>query len=994
MRSLILQNIVEDIPFDSLPLVWRNFDLKSFSMKKTLWDFQQKGIENAVKALWLYYQDKFDFNVGEDLRINEERKKYLFELYKANGLDVSLDYSAKREKKNYKLLSEYYSEKDGKIEFFNFINRMSFWMATGSGKTLIIVKLLEVLKKLMESKEIPANDILILTHRDDLLDQLKKHVYEFSSYQKGIVINLKSLKEYDKVKREVQSLFKEQEITVFYYRSDLISDEQKEKILDFRNYDNEGRWYILLDEAHKGDKEESKRQVIYSILTRNGFLFNFSATFVDPRDFATCVFNFNLERFINEGYGKHIYLSQEEAEAFRSKEDFTGIEKQKIVLKNLILLTYLQKFFRKLRKIEKGIYHKPLLLTLVNSVNVEEADLELFFREIEKIGKGEIKKRVFKEAKKELLEGLERNKKFEFEENEFEIDKKIFEEIEYRDILEEVYNSKTPGNIEVLVIPGNRQELIFKLKTSEKPFASIKIGDITNWLKEKLKDCEINESFDNESVFKRIDRDDSDINILMGSRAFYEGWDSNRPNLILFINIGIGKDAKKFVQQSVGRGVRIEPVKDKRKRLLSLFNSKEISEKLFSKIENLVLPIETLSIAGTKRDNLKEIIATFKEIEEKSGKIVPNIEINKEIQKHPLFIPVYKPAPYSLAKAREPQKFSINSEDFELAKSYIDYLEDPRVFLMYHDADLETYKIFKESFKRKEDFYKLESQTAILEPKLITNQILNHLSLIPKEFDKFKKLEEEIVHFKKIKFLGEEKFQEFLEGVEKVKSAGEKERKLEQLKLNLKEGEIDVDTYTQEILTLDRDYPKEVLVNSLRIKYVPNYYYFPLLISEKDKIDYINHIISEPSEVKFIKNLEKYLEKEDNLFKKFDWWFFSKIDETTDNVYLPYYDPNIHAIREFKPDFIFWLCKGKKYYILFVDPKSRTYTDYEHKVDWYKRIFEEGENPKTFSFQNYKIKVILSLYCDDKNRVSEGGYKKYWFDNIEKLLKQIIERNY
>ena len=44
--------------------------------------------------------------------------------------------------------------------------------------------------------------------------------------------------------------------------------------------------------------------------------------------------------------------------------------------------------------------------------------------------------------------------------------------------------------------------------------------------------------------------------------------------------------------------------------------------------------------------------------------------------------------------------------------------------------------------------------------------------------------------------------------------------------------------------------------------------------------------------------------------------------------------------------------------------------------------------PATFSPHNYKIKVILSLYCDDKNKLSEG-YKKYWFDNIEKLLKQI-----
>ena len=68
------------------------------------------------------------------------------------------------------------------------------------------------------------------------------------------------------------------------------------------------RWYILLDEAHKGDKEDSKRQVLYSILSRNGFLFNFSATFTDPRDYATCAFNFNLSKFIEEGYGKHIYV--------------------------------------------------------------------------------------------------------------------------------------------------------------------------------------------------------------------------------------------------------------------------------------------------------------------------------------------------------------------------------------------------------------------------------------------------------------------------------------------------------------------------------------------------------------------------------------------------------------------------------------------------------------------------------------------------------------
>ena len=46
-------------------------------------------------------------------------------------------------------------------------------------------------------------------------------------------------------------LFEDRELTVFYYRSDNLSDEQKERIVDFRNYDDNGKWYVLLDEAQK-----------------------------------------------------------------------------------------------------------------------------------------------------------------------------------------------------------------------------------------------------------------------------------------------------------------------------------------------------------------------------------------------------------------------------------------------------------------------------------------------------------------------------------------------------------------------------------------------------------------------------------------------------------------------------------------------------------------------------------------------------------------------
>jgi hypothetical protein len=50
-----LHNLLNDIPFENLPPAWTTFDLASFSRAKTLWDYQQSALQNALKALWKYY---------------------------------------------------------------------------------------------------------------------------------------------------------------------------------------------------------------------------------------------------------------------------------------------------------------------------------------------------------------------------------------------------------------------------------------------------------------------------------------------------------------------------------------------------------------------------------------------------------------------------------------------------------------------------------------------------------------------------------------------------------------------------------------------------------------------------------------------------------------------------------------------------------------------------------------------------------------------------
>jgi len=978
MAKLYLQNIIEDISFENLPVKWQGFDFSRFSKDKTLFDFQQDALKNALRGLWLFFKDK------------NADKQSLFNHYKLNGFEENFDYNLKKKQdsKTAKYLLEYdkdYPVIDSKISFSNFINRMSFWMATGSGKTLIIVKLIELLGLLISKDEIPKNDILFLAHRDDLLDQFKNHVEEFNSFNFDTRINLINLRDYESVKHGNAELFAKKQITVFYYRSDLISDEQKEKIVDFRNYDNNGEWYILLDEAHKGDKEDSKRQILYSILSRNGFLFNFSATFTDPRDFATCAFNFNLSRFVEEGYGKHIYVSSSEISAFRGQGDFAPIDKQKIVLKTLLLLTYINKYFEKIRKVNSALYHRPLLLTLVNSVNVEDADLELFFRELEKVAKNEIRPDLLQKAKEELVQEFRDDAKFEFEELECTINADLISKLDYKDILKYVLNANTPGKIEVLKIPGNRNELIFRLMTAEKPFALIKIGDISGWLKDKLEGYEINESFENESYFRRINNDDSDINILMGSRSFYEGWDSNRPNILLFVNIGVGSDAKKFVLQSVGRGVRIEPQKYQRKRLQNLFNAGLINEQLFEKVKNLILPIESLFVFGTNAENLKEIIKTLKE-EKQDKNLGEAFILNPEAQKHLLLVPVYKNSDRIFAEEQNPQKYPISREDFDITTKFYDFLGD-KITLAKYDCEVKVLKKAKESFAEKERYYDFGERNSLFEPELILDRIFDYLGVKNRELEKFKKLENEIVHFKKVRFSGPEKYEEIRKKIDFMKQYPENKKELDE-----SYGKISSDRYAEQLKLFEEAGKYEVKNQKIKIKYLANHYYLPVIVSETEKIDYLNHIINVDSEVRFIEQLEEYLARRNNVFTQFDWWMFSKLDQTLDEVFIPYYNHKENRMDNYHPDFIFWLQKGNSYLILFVDPHGTAYSDINKKIDYYSEIFEmkETKESKKFSFNGFDIRTKLLLMPAGVGIAPVGdNYKKYWFDNFDDFADKI-----
>lgn len=177
----------------------------------------------------------------------------------------------------------------------------------------------------------------------------------------------------------------------------------------------------------------------------------------------------------------------------------------------------------------------------------------------------------------------------------------------------------------------------------------------------------------------------------------------------------------------------------------------------------------------------------------------------------------------------------------------------------------------------------------------------------------------------------------------------------------------------------------------INIRHVASHYYIPIIVSgETERLEYIKHVIQIPSEISFLNNLEAYLEKAANRFKQFDWWMFSRLDEGLDNVSMPYYDGTANKLREFNPDFIFWMQKGVEYFIVFIDPKGTEHTDYQRKVDGYETLFEETPGiPREIQYAEKRVKVFAFLYTKDIDGLPKK-YKRYWFDDIDKALASLV----
>ena len=915
-------------------------DFSSFSFGLNLTDYQQEALKYAIASLKLYYK-----NIGNEKLIY----KYNRDLPSENWL--------------------------GEHQ----INRASFWMATGSGKTIVMIKLIEILHLLQESGKIGKKPIMLLVPNDKILNQFKQRIQDYNQYH-STTMRISELREYES---NILDLYPN-EINVFLGRSNLLDVEENvgkksdAKRLNYRNFLHPNGWYILLDEAHRGDSKDSIRKEYINQLARGlrserieydevekkrGFIFNFSATFSDELDLQTCAFNYNLEKFNNDGYGKNIAILDEK---LRFKENENDEEKINRVIESFIIFGTIKKskkiLFEKysFQSSKPLLYHNPLMISVSDEVNTPKAGIKLYFEALLRVMGTKVEN--FESIKSQMLEKLKSQKTYFSSENLSSEFLEILRQITLDEIRESVFHSREISTCEACRIKGNAKELVFKSKNADKPFLLLNIGDTKKWEKDYIASLGIELSEDlSQSFFENINDKDSPINIMMGSQVFKEGWDSNRVNFINFINIG-SAEAKKYVLQTIGRGVRIEPYKNMRKRLAK--SDLEYGER--EKIKGWGSGLETLFVMATHHGAIKAIVERIQDLRTQT----PLKGIQKSKTFSPLLVPKYQEVDGN-------RSYKISAKDFEELKGFLQSFDEDVLLLSEEVKSVDMgYSTIQKVLQEDESIQKTGGKQDKSAEELF-RAIDTFFVCKQKDLKEFRELEDEICHFEKFtSTLDPRTIEGINKGIEKLLRSGNKDVLIEQEKEKLKNNVIDIDTYTQNIREIENENFDDKFKNEeygyTFSKELKEHYYLPIIIADSPQNNEISYVIRHWSEKEFLEDLKNYLRDDNHALKKYNW-SFSRIVENVDEIFIPYLDSTTQTERMFFPDFIFWLQdkESRRYKILFVDPKGLEHeSGARDKAMGFEEIFRRRE----FEYRGQKVGVELVFYnkgSKDKPKLEE-----------------------
>lgn len=485
------------------------------------------------------------------------------------------------------------------------LRKLSFWNATGSGKTLLlhvnVLQFRRYLKKAGREKEF--NRVLVLTPNEGLTRQ---HLEEFRA--SGIAAEA-----FDKEKSG-SGFLAGQVIDVIDMNK--LKEEGKKKTVSVDQFETNN--LVLIDEGHRGAKGDVWSEM-RARLASDGFTFEYSATLgqaaAGDKDLAdsyakNILFDYSYRYFHADGFGKdYSILNIDDAGA--AEADLSG--------RHLYLCACLLAFYQQLRLFDDrrsdfGTFdiHKPLLVFVGSRVTAvrkeggrqvsDVVDVLLFLSQV-----ANERARTIAEFDK-LLRGeagiLNDNDEDVFA-NAFPYLVGLDEapEMIFDDMLRRLFNAPAPGVLHIEYLVGGDRELALRVGDGDEPFGVVNVGDA----KAVADLCETHGDFlkvsrreFSDSLFAGLNRDDSKLNVLIGSKRFTEGWNSYRVSTMGLLHMGRTEGSE--IIQLFGRGVRLRGFGASLKRSRAILWASKGGELAWVPKDAELPILETLNVFGVRSD--------------------------------------------------------------------------------------------------------------------------------------------------------------------------------------------------------------------------------------------------------------------------------------------------------------------------------------------------------------------------------------------------------
>jgi len=469
-------------------------------------------------------------------------------------------------------LNEFVNEQNedkGRIKFPRFddgdLDKLAFWMATGSGKTLLMhLNYYQYLDYAEEADDLPEN-ILLVTPNEGLSEQHMEKLRESSipcRHFNAETVDLRSVGENPVKVIEIHKLTEKKEGEGLSVEVDAF----------------EGRNLVFVDEGHKGSGIDQTWRRLRESLAEDGFTFEYSATFgqalsnssaaVEEEYGKSILFDYSYPRFYSDGYGKDYHIVNLENVVDQDLRD-------RYMLANLIAFYEQIHVFQQDPETFQNTYNVefPLLVFIGHTVNAATksdvtknddrtlADIEQVLVFIGRVLRNEDDWVI--PAIDRILQDdiglIEGDGPSPFGES-FETlrDAGLDGQDVYENLLEDVFHVQSSSGLDLVDVKKADGEIGLRASGTDEFFGVINIGGDKVFL-DRVGDAHEHVSVEGDefqpSLFRSIGSRDSSINLLLGSRKFIEGWDSFRVSSMGLMNFGRGEGSQ--VIQLFGRGVRL-----------------------------------------------------------------------------------------------------------------------------------------------------------------------------------------------------------------------------------------------------------------------------------------------------------------------------------------------------------------------------------------------------------------------------------------------------